>query len=336
MGVKALPSICQKLLANGMAPDTPAATIQWGTRPNQRTAVATIATLVDAVSEAGISSPAITIVGRVVSMRDTLNWFERRPLFGQTIVVTRTRQQASELSERLEQLGAEVIEAPTIEVVPPADWDEVDLALRDASAFDWILFTSVNGVTQTKNRMLAIGLDARAFGRAKIAAVGDATADAVGRELCLRVDLCPERSVAEALADELKARGEVDGKRHLLLRADIARPILKERLENGGSALLRDVAVYETKRVESLPGQLLDALSAGRVDWMTFTSSSTARNFVELLGSNNRNQLERVKLASIGPITSETIRELGMTPTVEAENYNIGGLVDAIVRASRS
>ena len=283
MGAKSLPRITSRLIEHGMNRATPAATIQWGTHARQRTVVGTIGDIAENVAAAGVGSPAITIVGRVVELRETLNWFESRPLFGQTIVVTRTRQQASELSERLESLGAEVIEAPTIELAPPASWDEVDEVLRSPK-FDWIIFTSVNGVTHTKRRLFELGLDARVFASAKIATIGSATADAVRAQLCLQVDLCPESFVAEALYDELSKQDEVRGKRHLLLRADIARPILRERLIADGAVHVRDVAVYETKRSGELPAQLLDAMNANRVDWITFTSSSTARNFAALLG----------------------------------------------------
>jgi uroporphyrinogen III methyltransferase/synthase len=334
MGVKALPSICRNLIENGMSPTMPATTIQWGTRPNQRTLVATLADLPQRVADAGIGSPAITIVGRVVALRDTLNWFERRPLFGRTIVVTRTRQQASELSEKLEQLGAEVIEAPTIQTMPPTSWREVDEALRQQ--FDWVIFTSANGVIHTKRRLLEIGLDARAFAGARIAAIGDATARAIREELCLKVDLCPESFVAEALGDALAAANEIAGKRHLLLRADIARPVLRERLEQDGSALVRDIAVYESRRADGLPPELLDALGEQHVHWVTFTSSSTAGNFAELLGPNFKSILEGVKLASIGPVTTATLRELGLAPSAEAQTFNIDGLVQAMLSVEGS
>src|SRR5688500_13583477 len=179
MGVKSLPRICAKLIEHGMASDMPAATIRWGTMPRQKTVVGTLSDLATKVAEAGLKPPALTIVGRVVSMRETMNWFERRPLFGQTVVVTRTRHQASELSARLTELGAEVIEAPTLELAPPADPAVVDDALRNAGRYDWVVFTSANGVYQTKARLVELGLDARAFGGAKVAAVGDSTADAV-------------------------------------------------------------------------------------------------------------------------------------------------------------
>jgi uroporphyrinogen III methyltransferase/synthase len=330
MGVKSLPRICAKLIEHGTAPDMPAATIRWGTTPRQRTVVSTVKDLATEVAKAGLKPPALTIIGRVVSLRETLNWFERRPLFGQTIAVTRTRQQASDLSARLSELGAAVIEAPTIELSAPDDPTKVDAALRSIGGYDWVVFTSANGVTFTKRRLQQLGLDARAFGSAKIAAIGDATASTIQRELFLSVDLCPQSFVAEALADALAAAGAVGGKRFLLLRADIARPVLRDRLVRDGAAEVSDVAIYETKRSASLPQPLLDALSAGELTWVTFTSSSTARNFAELLGPGYRERLEAVKLASIGPVTTATLRELGLEPTVQADTFNIDGLVAAM------
>jgi uroporphyrinogen III methyltransferase / synthase len=334
MGVKSLPRICQKLIEHGMDPAMPAATIRWGTTPRQKTVAGTVSNLPKRVAVAGLGPPALTIVGRVVAMRETLNWFERRPLFGQTIVVTRTRQQASDLSSRLIELGANVIEAPTIELTAPAEWTAVDEVLRSISAFDWVVFTSQNGVRFAKQRLLELGLDARAFGNAKIAAIGDATARAVREELFLAVELCPESFVAEALADALAARGVVRGSRFLLLRADIARPILRERLLRDGAAEARDVPIYETRPVAELPKPLVDALAAGEVTWITFTSSSTAKNFMALLGPDARAVLGNVKIASIGPITTQTLRDLGFAPTVEAERFDIAGLVDALQRAA--
>ena len=174
----------------------------------------------------------MTIVGKVVTLRDTMNWFEKRPLFGQTIIVTRTRQQSSDLTQKLEELGAAVLEAPTIEIAAPADSSKIDQALARLHEYDWIIFTSVNGVTQTKTKLTDFHLDARAFGKAKIATIGDATAKAVRDYLCLNVDLCPESFVAEALADEFERRGDITGRKFLLLRADIARPLLRQRLED--------------------------------------------------------------------------------------------------------
>lgn len=330
MGVKSLASICRKLIDNGMAPDMPAATIQWGTTQRQRSVAGTVANLPQKVADAKVTAPAMTIIGRVVSLRDTMNWFEKRPLFGQTIVVTRTRQQASGLSQSLEELGARVIEAPTIELVPPSDWAKVDQALADAAGFDWIVFTSTNGVSSTKQRLLELGRDARAFGKAKVAAVGQTTAAAVREQLCLNVDICPHSFVAEALGEALAAENQIAGKRFLLLRADIARPVLRQRLEKDGAAEVRDVSVYESKPSPSLPPILIEALNEKQVQWITFTSSATATNFVNLLGKDYAKQLAGVNLASIGPITTATIKALGLEPTVEAPASRIDALVEAI------
>jgi uroporphyrinogen III methyltransferase/synthase len=262
-----------------------------------------------------------------------MNWFESRPLFGQTIAVTRTRQQSSDLTARLTELGANVIETPTIELSPPGEWSQVDEVLEHISEYDWVIFTSQNGVKFAKQRLLETGSDARAFSGVRIAAIGDVTAAAVREELCLKVDLCPAEFVAEALAAELEKRNEVRGRRFLLLRADIARPILLEKLAEAGATEVRDVSIYETRPATSLPQPLLDALAAGELHWITFTSSSTARNLVELLGPDYKARLHGVKLASIGPITSKTLKELGLDPAVQAEIYNVEGLVAAIRRA---
>ena len=327
MGVKSLPRTCQKLVEHGMDPATPAATIQWGTTPRQRTIVGTVSDLAARVAEAGVTPPALTIIGRVVSLRPTMNWFESRPLFGRTVVVTRARDQASDLTVQLEALGARVIEAPAVELVPAAPVP----ASTFVEPIDWLIFTSANGVRFAKQRLFELNLDARAFGRAKVAAIGTSTADAVRDQLSLRVDLCPERAVAEALADELASRGEIAGKRFLLLRADIARPLLHERLTAGGATAVRDVPIYETRPVTTVPPDLTAALRAGQIDWVTFTSSSTVRNFLALIGAEAAPQLNGVKLASIGPVTTGTLVDCGLPPTVQAGSSDMAGLIVALL-----
>ncbi len=333
MGVRSLPRICAKLVEHGLDPSTPAATIQWGTTPRQRTVVGTVADLPGRVAAAGVAPPALTIIGRVVSLRPTMNWFESRPLFGRTVVVTRARDQASDLSTRLEALGATVIEAPAVELVPAADPAAVDAALLGLAAapVDWLLFTSANGVRFAKRRLFELGLDVRVFGGAKVGTVGTVTAAAVRDELGLRVDLCPDSFVADALAEALVARFDVAGRRFLLLRADIARPLLRERLMAGGAAGVQDVAIYDTRPVATMPPELEAALTAGTVDWVTFTSSSTVRNFLGLLGSTGVDRLRRIKRASIGPVTSGTLLEIGLGPTVEAARSDLPALVEAIL-----
>ena len=334
MGVKALPRICRNLIEHGMSPEMPAAAIQWGTTPRQRTIVGTVQTLPQKVADAKLSPPAITIVGRSVSLRDTLNWFETRPLFGQTILVTRTRQQASELSLRLEELGARVLEAPTIELSPPADWSQADDALRSIAGFNWVIFTSANGVVHTKRRLLELGLDSRSFAGTKLAVVGASTGDALREHLCLSADLVPESFVAEALADALAARGQIVGKRFLLLRADIARPVLRQKLEQGGAAEARDVPVYESRPATSLPPTVLEAIDRREITWVTFTSSSTAKNLARLLGPDYRKRLAGVSVASIGPVTTAALNELDLPPALQAEQASVDGVVDRLVAAA--
>jgi uroporphyrinogen III methyltransferase/synthase len=339
MGVKSLGRICQKLIDHGMSPDMPAATIRWGTRADQRTITGTLATLPGRVAEAGIAPPAMTIVGRVVGLREQLNWFELRPLFGQSIVVTRTRHQASALGRQLAELGARVIEAPTIDLLPPADWTEIDqtlLALDSASHFPtWLLFTSPNGVRAARERLRALKRDVRLFAGMKIGAVGQATADAIANELSLHVDLCPESATADALADALDHAKETAGRRFLLLRADIARPALAERLKQAGAAEVVDLAIYQTVAAPALPAELLEAMEHDQVHWITFTSSSTARNFLTLLPERLRPKLQQVQIASIGPQTTQTLRELGLPPTVQPAKAAVEDLIAAIVEHSK-
>ncbi len=330
MGARSLPRICTKLMAGGMSGDTPAATIQWGTTPKQKTVVGTVSNLAQRAAEANIGPPTLTIIGKVVELRGALSWFERRPLFGKTIVVTRSREQASELTRRLGELGANVIEEPTIELVPPADQSAVDAVLRDMSGFDWIIFTSPAGVSHAKRRLIELGLDVRAFGPAKLAAVGAETAKAIRDQLSLKVDLCPQQFVAEALADALQKNGEVAGKRFLLLRADIGRPILAKRLHQDGAAKVADVAIYQTRPAGKFSESTRLALAQGQVHWITFTSSSTVTNFLTQLGADAAAQLSKIRLASIGPVTSQTMRAAGLQP-IQAQIYNLDGLVAAIL-----
>jgi len=339
MGVKSLSMIALKLIEHGLPPDTPAACIQWATLPEQKTVTATIATLADAVLESRIATPALTLVGSVVALREQLRWFDNRPLSGKTIMVTRTRVQASVLSARLEALGARGLGAPPIEIAPLTDWSEVDgilgelargISKRAPAVADWIIFTSPNAASAVRDRLWRLGLDARIFAGAKIAVVGESTRAAVEKQLCCRADLCPEQFFLEALADALHAADAVAGRKFLLLRADIARPVLLERLRSGGASDVRDVAVYMTRKTAALPDEVWSALRSREVDWITFTSSSTANNLAALLGPDAIALLGTTKLASIGPVTSTAIRALGFEPRVEASPHDLDGLVTAI------
>lgn len=331
MGVKNLAANCRRLIEHGLAPDTPAAVIRQGTRGDQRTVVGTAADIAERATAAGITPPAMTLIGRVVGLREKLNWFETRPLFGRTIVVTRTRQQASALSSQLRALGAEVLEAPTIELAgleDPGAIRRIDAALQQVATYDWLVLTSVNGVDAMVQRMRALNMDARSLGPVRLAAIGTATAQRLG-EYFLMPEVVPEQFVAEALAAKL-AGLDMQGKRVLMLRADIARPALREALLRCG-AKVDDLAIYRTIRPASLPEPVVERLGAGEVDWITFTSSSTFRYFLELFGAERLRALApRTRLASIGPITSATMREAGFAPAVEAAEHTIPALVRAI------
>ncbi|MBI1373160.1 MAG: uroporphyrinogen-III C-methyltransferase [Phycisphaera sp.] len=337
MGMGRLPNIVEELTKHGLSPDTPAGVVQWGTLPKQRSLRAPLNELADAVNEAGLGAPAIIIVGPVcdVDTDHALDWFEHRPLFGQTVVITRTRHQASALRQELEDLGATVLEAPTIEIVEPDDRQRhMNRTYLDQLAdgkFDWLILTSVNGVWAMKDEWEQLDLDSRWLSKLRVATIGDATADAFEQEFNIRPDLVPTKFVAESLAAELIAAENMKGKRVLMLRADIARPLLREKLEAAGAEVV-DAPVYITQQAASLPEDVVEAIRDGVVDWITFTSSSTVSNFVELLGKD-RAALDRVKVASIGPITSNTVRELGLTVTTEADPHTIPGLVDALVDA---
>ncbi len=329
MGVKNLPTIVANLTENGRPKNTPVAVIRWGTTPSQQTVTGTLESIVDDVREAKIKAPAIIIVGGVVTLRKTLKWFENRPLFGRRIVVTRSREQASDLVHRLSALGAQCIQCPTIEVVPPAEWTAVDNAISVLCDYDWIIFTSVNGVEYFFRRLWEKGFDARALGHLKTATIGPATADRL-RSKGLFSDIIPKSFRAESVVEAFAAT-EVAGKKILLPRAKEARAILPEELSRMG-ATVDEVTVYETRHGGADEEGLIRRLKEKTVDLVTFTSSSTVKNFFRMLPEGRMKDLMAgVTIASIGPITSQTARKLGLTVTIEAKNFTIPGLIEAIL-----
>jgi len=332
MGVKNLPLICANLQKHGMASDTPAALIGWGTTPRQRTLTAAIATLPDLAEQQNFQPPAIILIGHVVKLRDQLNWFENRPLFGRRIIVTRSRVQASELTEKLTRLGAEVIECPTIRIEPPEDVAPLQQAIEDLPKYDWLILTSVNGVEAFFNQLIAAGYDARRLANIKVCTIGPATAQKM-KDYGIRPDLVPERYVSESVLDAFKKGGKVLKKRILLARSDISRKDLPVGLSEMG-AEVDDVVSYRTVRDESGKDQAVRAIEADEVDWVTFTSSSTVRNFLGIIGLEKLTG-KKLKIASIGPITSDTIEKAGFRVDVEAEEYTIDGLVEGILRGSK-
>ncbi len=342
MGVKNLPDITQRLIAYGLNADTPAAVVRMATYPEQQTITGTVKTIAQLAQKAGIKAPAITIIGKVVSVRDQINWFETRPLFGQTILVTRTRQQASQLGDQLRDLGAKVIEAPTIEIAKPTDRKAALAAVQSMGDYDCVVFTSANGVDSAHQAMIALDMDARDF-TACVAAIGPATANAL-EAIGIIPEIVSPDAVSEELAVELisyfgradhaketeTATLDLSGYRFLLLRAEIARPSLVEMLRNAG-ATVDDVPIYQTRIPESLPENAIEALQNGAVNWITFTSASTAKNLFTMLPENLRLAVGKCNRLSIGPTTSRALAELGWPATLEARHHDIPGMVAAMV-----
>ena len=334
MGVKNLPLIVDQLTRFGKSPDTPVALVRWGTTSRQRTVSGTLSTIVDIVAEAGIRAPAIIVVGEVVQLREQMQWFDRRPLFGKRIVVTRARAQASAFVAQLTDLGADCLEYPTINVVPPASWSALDEALERLPSFDWLVFTSVNGVKFFFQRLFETGRDVRSLHHMKTAVIGPVTRDALAG-FGITADILPQSYRAESIVDAF-AEESVDGASILLPRAREARPILPEELRKM-NARVEEIAVYHTEPADDGAAQLIDALENGKVDIVTFTSSSTATNFAALLPENRAGELmDGVTVASIGPITTETAEGLGFKVQITAEEYTIPGLCDAILAHCRT
>lgn len=324
MGVENLPKIAEALIANGRAAGTPVAVIQWGTHPKQRTVTGTLATIVDVCREAAITAPAITIVGAVVRMRDTISWFEKKPLFGRRVIVTRAAHQSSTLASRLVDLGAQVDEFPVIKFVPPGDTLVIDEAVSVIDSFDWIIFTSANGVDFLVRRLEETGRDIRALGRAKLGAIGPKTAQAL-TDLKLKVGFVPTSYIAEAVVEQFP--DDVSGKRILIPRAMEAREELPAGLRARGAEVVV-APVYQTVTDTDSAEPLRRFVESGEFDVITFTSASTVHSFFELIG--DAPIPPDTLIACIGPITAEAARSHGLTPSVVAEEYTIEGLVAAL------
>ncbi len=332
MGVKNLAHIVKNLQQHGLAVDTPVALVRWGTTTQQVTLTGTLDTIVARVQAAGLKAPAIIVVGHVVDLRERLQWFEKRPLFGKTIVVTRARAQASDLVQQLQQQGAEVLEFPTIQIAPPDDWGPVDAAIARLPDYHWIVFTSVNAVSQFFTRLFAQGRDVRALHHIKTAAIGPVTAQRL-RDYGLNTDILPQEYRAEAVVEAF-ANEDMNGQQVLLPRATSARPVLPTELRRMG-AQVDELPVYITRTSDAPDGSLLDESLPKEqrpdIDMITFTSSSTVQNFLARIPLPEfRETLSHVKIAAIGPITAQTAREMGLSVDVCATTYTIPGLCAAI------
>ncbi len=333
MGVRHLAGNCRRLMAAGLPPTTPAAVIEWGTRPAQRVITGTVADVAQRADRHQVRPPALVLIGKVVSVRERIQWFENQPLHGQVIVVTRMRDQAAALTGPLRAAGADVIEAPTLTLAPMPDYAAVDESLRTVGTYAWLVVTSANGAGALFDRLDALGLDARALAGVKIAAVGSATAGRLG-EGGIRPDLVPPEATGESLGRAMIAAGVGGGQRVLLLRGDLADESLPAALRAGG-AHCDDRAVYRTIAPADLPDAFWAAYEAGRIGWITLTSPSAFVNLLERLGGDRTEQLRAIKLASIGPVTTRAIRERGFEVTVEADPHDVAGMVAAIVREVR-
>ena len=322
--------VADLLMSHGLPANTPAAIVGRGAKGHQRSVESTLAALAEAATRERIGSPAVAVVGNVVKLRAKLNWFERRPLFGQRVVVTRTREQAGQLSRRLHDQGAEVLEVPTIKLEPPTQREDLVDALLELNAYDWLVFTSPNGVTKFFEYFFKQFHDMRDLGGARIAAVGPATASKL-KEFHLQVDLMPEQALASEIAKAFAKFESVENLRICLLRAEVANPELPAALEAMG-AIVDDVACYQTvPETEDTTGTAASLLAEG-ADWVAFTSGSTVEHFHARFNLPALlKKFPQLKTATIGPETSKALGVLGLKPTVEAKQHTIDGLVAALL-----
>ncbi|WP_134684805.1 uroporphyrinogen-III C-methyltransferase [Brevibacillus migulae] len=328
MGVGNLPFIREQLIKYGRSPQTPVALVRWGTTVDQETLVGTLENIVEKREEAGLTNPAIIIVGEVVKLRDKLQWFEKKPLFGKRVLVTRARSQASELSEKIAELGGEAYEFPLVKMIPPTDPRPLDEAISQLGSFDWVIFTSPNGVGFFFKRLRELGADIRHM-RAKLAAVGPKTAEAL-QEKGLTVTVLPGEFRAEGLLNSLEGQLK-PGEKVLLPRADIAREVLPRELKERGLEVT-EVDTYETVIDAENAAETIELFKEKAISIVTFTSSSTVKNFVQALAQENLQELlDGVQIACIGPVTADTAKELGLAVDIVAKDFSIQGLLDALL-----
>jgi uroporphyrinogen III methyltransferase/synthase len=330
MGMSRLDKVAGALIQHGKDGRTPAAAVQHATTGEQHTIEASLAELPQAVRAAGLTAPAVILIGSVVSVRSELSWFEKLPLFGKRVLVTRPRRQAGDLVQRLVQLGALAYVLPAVEIQPPADWGSMDDALRRISRFHWLVFTSANGVHAFLSRLFEIGYDLRTLGSIKLAAIGPMTAAALA-EYHLTADLMPARFQSEDLAAALLQAIE-PGQRVLLARADRGRDLLREELAR--HAAVEQIAVYSQVDAIAADHTILDHIRRGEVDFITLTSSNIAKALVRSLDATSLARLKtgEIRLVSISPVTSAEIRALGLPVAAEAETATGEGVVEALVR----
>jgi uroporphyrinogen III methyltransferase/synthase len=334
LGADGIGQLAGKLAGHGLAADTPVAIVARGATGRQQSIEGTLATIAGVAAQAKVGSPALAIIGNVVKLRAKLNWFERRRLFGQRVVVTRAREQAGQLSRRLREHGAEVLEVPTIKLEPPSRHQDLVDALLELNSYDWLVFTSPNGVNKFFEYFFRRFHDMRDIGGARIAAVGPATANRL-KELHLQVDLMPDEALAAEVAKAFAKFETIENLKICLLRAEVANRELPEALEALG-AIVDDVACYKTvPETEDATGTAASLLEGG-ADWVAFTSGSTVEHFharFDLPGLMSR--FPQLKAASIGPETSKALAALGLRPNLEAKHHTLDGLVEALLAAQK-
>ncbi len=335
MGMKNLSTITTRLLEEGLASSTPVAITRWGTRVSQQTVVGTLADIVRKADEARLEPPTVIVVGEVVRLRPTLNWFEQRPLFGKRVLMTRAKEQAGELAFLLASHGAEAVEAPTIKIAPPLDWAPVDHAISEIETYHWIMFTSVNGVDRFMTRLWAKGLDSRCLAGRQLCCIGPRTAQEL-EKYGVKADLIPTDYQAEGVLEAL-VQQNLKETRILIPRAEVARELLPEELRARG-AHVDVIPVYRTVRPAQDAGGWRQQLMDHRIHVVTFTSSSTVQNFVAMLGGVDAVKPlgQTVTIACIGPITAKTAEEYGLTVSIMPKENTIPALVDAIVHHYKS
>jgi uroporphyrinogen III methyltransferase/synthase len=329
MGVKQLPNITRNLIDAGLDPETPAALVRWGSTPLQETVEGRLSDIARNAAELGIKPPAVLVVGTVVGLRDKLSWYESRPLFGVSVLVTRAAEQAGRLSRMLRELGALPLELPVIAFEEPGDTAPMDACIHNLGDYKWLVFTSANGVRWFLKRAYELGGDIRSLAGPEVVAIGPATKREL-EERGIKVEGIPSNYIAEGLV-EYFAEKEVRGAKIVVARAEDVRPVLVEELVKMG-ANVDEVPCYKTVPSGVDPKEVVEALRSGQIDVMTFTSSSTVTRTLDLLdGKVSYDELKGVPAACIGPVTADTARERGLNVVVEAEQYTVDGLVEALV-----
>ncbi len=327
MAIKNIQEVVDRLIGEGKDPETPVAVVRWGTRADQRTVLSTLRKLPEEINNHEIRPPAVVVVGEVVRLRQKLNWFERKPLFGQRILITRESMDAY---RRLEELGAELFQFPTLKVVPPAGWDDLDRCIEGVNRYHWIVFTSANGVSFFFQRFFQLGRDIRELSGIRLCAIGSKTEEAL-RGYGLRVDLVPESFRAEGLVDAFASMGSLQGIRFLIPRAEVAREVLPEALIRAGAEVDTPTA-YRAVKPTTHAKRLRRFLQEGKITVATFTSGATFRNFCEMLGDDARELLRDVKIAVIGPVTAKAIESEGLRVDIMPEEATVEAMVEEIIR----